>query len=1387
MAILFYPFPLAQPNSALPQYVVGDFYVSQNGAPVQLTYNAITRKNAWTKYTSAPVVGGISASINGGPPLISSTLVSSKSVTGGQSVNFTPVTVYGGSATATSFSTTGTVTTYQVSISPALPVGLSLSNAASIKSVTGADSVPRLYNSMNVSVTGTPVGSLANTTFTITFTDAGGQTATASFDLTVEAGTSPLSTTQAVATKTLIQGTAATSFIPVTATGGDAPLAFAVSPSLPTGLSINSTTGAITGTPSVAIAATVYTVTVTDAGGQISSKTFTLTVEAPAVTTVLAQASYSFTRTIPFTAFRPVSASGGIGTLSYSISPSLPTGMSINSSTGNISGTATTTSPVITYTVTVTDSNTPAQTSSKSFTITVAELPALNSTLLIPTSTLTKNSQSYSFTPVSASGGYGTLAYAISPSLSAGLSFSTTTGQITGVATALRSVTTYTVTVTDQASQSTDKSFTIEVVPGALLTVQAVSNRVAVRNVAIGTFTPVTASGGDGTLAYAVSPGLPTGLTFNTSSGAISGTPTIISGATSYTVTVTDQASQNSSKTFTLTVEAPPVITTQAIPSKILTQYDLVTPFIPVTATGGYGALTYVISPSLPTGLSFAAGTGSVSGTPRQYLVTATTFSVTVSDTALQSSTATFLLTVNTKPLLVQSAVANKTLIRSVSTTPYIPVTATGGSETYAYSLSSSLPTGLSFSTSTGRISGTPTVTSSTATYTVTVTDTLNVSGTSTFNLNIIDPPALVTTSLVTSSTFYRQVDSVDVTPISASGGYGSISFAISPTLPTGLTFNASNGRITGIATQLSSQAYTISATDSIGQNSSKSYSLTITYTPLATTLAVLSSTVTRSKAITAFTPVTASGGNGLITFAISPSLPTGLTFNVTTGQVSGTPSISSTTTAYTVTATDSSSNTSSKSFNLTVNDPPALITTATTASVTLTVNQAVTSFTPVTAFGGDGQITFVIGPVLPTGLIFDVSNGAVRGTPTALSTTATYTVTATDALSQISSKSFELNVKAQPVSVTVNNSTLIFIKYSSITPTTPVTASGGSGQITYALDIDLPSGLTFNSSTGEITGTPTAASSATTYTVTATDNIGQQNSGVFSLTVNDFIPDPLIAVAPTNAYNLDIDTTSTFTPVTASGGFGTYTFSINPLELPTGLTFNTTNGDITGTPTEVSTSQNYTVTVTDSVPQSASAVFLLSVISPIPTQGKGYTGSRGFIGYTGSRGVVGFTGSAGAQGNLGYTGSTGTQGAVGYTGSTGTQGAVGYTGSIGTQGAVGYVGSAGTQGAVGYTGSRGNAGYTGSKGDTGIGYTGSAGAGSSIKIIDETTTITNTVTSITFLGDGVSAASGGGGSVVVTISGGGGGGAVYGNLDGGQPDSNYGGITSIDAGGVSG
>lgn len=185
-----------------------------------------------------------------------------------------------------------------------------------------------------------------------------------------------------------------------------------------------------------------------------------------------------------------------------------------------------------------------------------------------------------------------------------------------------------------------------------------------------------------------------------------------------------------------------------------------------------------------------------------------------------------------------------------------------------------------------------------------------------------------------------------------------------------------------------------------------------------------------------------------------------------------------------------------------------------------------------------------------------------------------------------------------------------------------------------------------------------------------------------------------------------------------------------------------------------------------------------------------GYTGSAGSIGYTGSQGV-GYTGSRGYTGSQGYTGSKGTDGVNGYTGSQGYTGSIGYTGS---QGIPGEYAGLGYTGSRGYTGSQGNVGYTGSKGTDGTSVTIKGSASSSA-------TLPNPYNGST--GDGYLTSNNGhlhvwSGSSwidVGVIQGprgytgsagvGGGGAANFGNLDGGLPNSNYGGIQSIDAGGV--
>ena len=184
-------------------------------------------------------------------------------------------------------------------------------------------------------------------------------------------------------------------------------------------------------------------------------------------------------------------------------------------------------------------------------------------------------------------------------------------------------------TVTDANGASATASFTLTV-NGAVVATQAVASKMLTRNKAATSFTPVTGSGGTGTLSYSVSPALPIGLSMASATGAITGTPTATETAIVHTVTVTDANGASATASFTLTVNGA-VLATQAIATKTLTKGETTASFTPVTGSGGTGLLSYNVSPVLPAGLSMASATGAITGTATA-TETAVVHTVTVTD-----------------------------------------------------------------------------------------------------------------------------------------------------------------------------------------------------------------------------------------------------------------------------------------------------------------------------------------------------------------------------------------------------------------------------------------------------------------------------------------------------------------------------------------------------------------------------------------------------------------------------------------------------------------------------------------------------------------------------------------------------------------------------------
>lgn len=315
---------------------------------------------------------------------------------------------------------------------------------------------------------------------------------------------------------------------------GGAVASYSVVPALPAGLSLNGTSGIISGTPTATAAAASYVVTASNtAGSTTATVNITVNVAAPANLVYATPVTYVVGTTIsPNT---PTSSGGAIAT--YAVSPALPAGLSLNTSTGVISGTPTAAAGTANYTVTGTN-----VTNSTQATVTIT----VQATLTAPSGLSYSTPVTYGTgSAISANtptvGGGPVASYSVSPSLPAGLALDTTTGVISGTPTTITSAANYTVTATNGAGFTT-ATVNIAIVLGAPSDL-SYSNTPGIGYVTPASFTTMqpTVSGG-AVASYSIAPALPAGITLNTTTGNIAGTPTATSGYTAYTVTATNAA-----------------------------------------------------------------------------------------------------------------------------------------------------------------------------------------------------------------------------------------------------------------------------------------------------------------------------------------------------------------------------------------------------------------------------------------------------------------------------------------------------------------------------------------------------------------------------------------------------------------------------------------------------------------------------------------------------------------------------------------------------------------------------------------------------------------------------------------------------------------------------
>ena len=362
----------------------------------------------------------------------------------------------------------------------------------------------------------------------------------------------------------------------------------------------------------------------------------------------------------------------------------------------------------------------------------------------------------------------------------------------------------------------------------------------------------------------------------------------------------------------------------------------------------------------------------------------------------------------------------------------------------------------------------------------------------------------------------------VPITPNSPLGGGGATSYSVSPALPAGLSLNAGTGIVNGTPSAVTAKAsYTVTAS---GPGGSTTTTLTITVNdqpPTQFSYAAGTATYTVNATITENDPTNM--GGAITSFSVSPALPAGVSLSTTTGDITGTPTAVTPLAKYTVTATNTGGIATAV---LTITISPA--STAPLAApaglaykpgnATYTAGIAIPANVPNSTGGvplpytdpsGNPIPAYSISPALPQGMwidgtelvpLGDLPTGIISGTPAAASPKTTYTVTANNpAGSTTATLTIEvLAADAAPAGLAYTTSAPVYAAGTKITPDIPVISALGGAPTNYSVSPDLsPTGLTLDSASGVLSGTPVALASTTappltfTYTVTASNSAG--------------------------------------------------------------------------------------------------------------------------------------------------------------------------------------------------------------------------------------------------------------------------------------------------------
>jgi hypothetical protein len=672
------------------------------------------------------------------------------------------------------------------------------------------------------------------------------------------------------------------------------------------------------------------------------------------------------------------------------------------------------------------------------------------------------------------------------------------------------------------------------------------------------------------TATITVGPGLPAGVTFHPNGNGtadITGTPAFPLGAYSFNITATNTINavvNTVVQVFTLVVADPPTFSSSASTTFTVGKAGS---FKVTTIPGLPSATTLTRTGALPPGMTLAIaanGTATLSGTPTAAGVFH--FSIFASNT-LGSTEQDFTATVEQAPAFT-SAAATTFLLKPTSLFT-ITTKGTGPITFTTSSLAALLADGVTF---TDNGNGTATIDASAATAPGTFTFTITASNTVHNTVNSVTTPSAAKATQTFTVKIVNGVTSANTTTFTTLSGttqqfqvtasQPTAILSVTGKLPTGVTFSAATGMISGIPALGSGGKYALTITAKFGTVvTTQAFTLVINDAPQITTFVPPIFTVGVAGTITIKTT-----GFPIGTLQLSgDTLPLGLVAKDNhngTFTISGTPK-AGTGKAYNLilTASNGIGVDAVQGFTLTVKQAPAF---TSPASKNLLLNALATPITITTT--GFPAATIAKTGLLPTGMTL-LNNGdgtaTISGTP---SVAGTFTLTFTAGAAK---QTFTLKVGSLVPTITSRNSATFG---ANVAFTFTVTTTGFPAPALSITPGSLPAGVAFHDNgngTATISGKATAAS-ISTLTLTAANGTTNKTQS-FTLTIGQAIT---TIPGPTNPAAFTVGTKGTFTV----GISGAATLSESG-KLPTGVTFSPATHMLSGTPAP-GTGGSYTFTI---------------------------------------------------------------------------------------------------------------------------------------------------------------------------------------------------------------